>query len=93
MPSVVRIKKTGAALYVIGKTPEKKGDRFEATTVLETRPSGDGGGCRLVNTPGGAAFSCSRRSSTYGGASAPVKTYVFDPELHEVEGEDRSSGR
>jgi hypothetical protein len=87
MPYVVRIKKTGTALYVVGKTPEKKGDRFEATTVLETRPSGEGGGCRLVNTTGGgAAFSCSRRSHTYGGASAPVKAYVFDPELHEVEG-------
>lgn len=87
MPDIVRIKKSGKALYVVGKTPEKKGDRFEATTVLETRPSGEGGGCRLVATPGGgAAFSCSRRAPTYGGASAPVKTYSFDPEIHELEG-------
>jgi hypothetical protein len=87
MPDVVRIKKTGTALYVVGKTPEKKGDRFEATTVLETRPSGEGGGCRLVSTPGGgAAFSCSRgRRPSYGGANAAIKTYVFDPDLHEVD--------
>jgi len=85
VPEVVRIKKTGKALYVVGRTPAKKGDRFDATTVLETRPMDGGGGCRVVSTPGGgAAFSCRRRS--YGGAGAAVKTYVFDPELHELAG-------
>lgn len=87
MPEIVRIRQTGKALYVVGRSPEKKGDRFEATTVLETRAGGEDVGCRIVGTPGGGtAFSCSRSRPTYGGAGAAVKTYVFDPEKHELEG-------
>ena len=79
---VVKIKKSGQELYVTGKPPKKKGDRFEATDVLETRPVQ---GCAIVDTAdGGRAFSCSRGSATYGHAGGSVRTYAFDPALHEI---------
>lgn len=81
---VVRIKKTGQELYVSGAFPKKKGDRFEATDVLETRPQ-QAQGCVIETFAGGQAFSCSRRSSvSYGHAGGTTKTYAFDPALHEL---------
>lgn len=84
MPDIVRIKKTGKALYVTGVMPEKKGDKFEATDVLETRPQSRG--CVIETRDGAVGFSCSRGSVSYGHAAAPVKTYSFDPAIHEVDG-------
>ena len=85
---VITIKKTGQELYVSGKFPKKKGDRFEATDVLLTRPE-PAQGCLLVQTPGGGrAFSCSRGRSSYGhDAGGQTRTYAFDPALHEIAGE------
>jgi hypothetical protein len=82
----IRLRRSGAFLYVVGRAPEKAGDRFEATA---SPPSTDADGtasrgCTLVSLPGGGgAFSCSR-GPRRGSLSAPVKDYVFNPELHEV---------
>ncbi len=91
MSRTVSIKKKdgtlGKKLYVVGDVPRTKGDKFQATDVLVVGPQDDRG-CRLTSTPGGGtAFSCSR-GPRYGGISAPVKTYSFDPEKHALDGEE-----
>jgi hypothetical protein len=91
MARTVSIKKKdgtlGKKLYVVGDVPRTKGDKFEATDVLVVGPTQERG-CQFVSTPGGGTgFSCSR-GPRYGGISAPVKRYVFDPEKHAIDGEE-----
>lgn len=81
MSRTVTIKSTGKKLYVVGDAPKDKGDRFEATTMLSAGPPP---GCVQGSLPGGGAYFACQRG---GGISAPVRSYKFDPEKHELDGE------
>lgn len=82
MSRSVTIKTTGKKLYVVGSVPKKKGDRFQARTLLEQGPPP---GCIQGTLPGGGAFYACQRG---GGITAPVKDFVFDPDKHEIDGEE-----
>lgn len=86
----MRIKtKSGLVLFVRGRAPRKKGDRFEATTEPEPRPVRAQPGCELVDLPGGGrAFSC-RRGSRARAPLPEVRAYRFDPDIHQVVEEPR----
>ena len=68
----------GEQLFVVGVMPTRKGDRFRAR---RQRP--DGPACVPATTAGVTSFTC-RRSV---GEAMAVRDFVFDPEIHRVEGD------
>jgi hypothetical protein len=76
MSAVIRFRRSGRVVYVVGSVPVKAGDRFDATEDPPAQPRG----CTFGETAGGATyFSCSR------GRTAPrLKSYVFSPDIHAV---------
>lgn len=75
--------KSGKILYVVGKSPEKPGDKFEAALEPVPGKKPRERGCEFGTTADGARFiQCTRGQEP---VYLPIiKTYKFDPEIHEV---------
>jgi len=89
---IIRIRATGALLYVDGLPPRGDGDPFRAATTppapVPLAEPERASGCVLGVTADGARFfSCRRgKPDPKRGPIREVKHYRFSPRLHEVVG-------
>lgn len=81
----VRLRRSGAILFLQGPAPTKAGDRFRASRAPLPTVSRESG-CKVVEVPGGFAFTCTRRSrpTEHDALLSAVLDYVFNPDIHEV---------
>lgn len=67
----------GARLFVVGPVPTSKGDRFRARRQRPSVPT-----CVPFTGAGITSFTCRRTT----GEAMAVRDFVFDPQIHRVEG-------
>lgn len=75
--AVIQIR-DGARLFVVGAAPTRKGDRFRARRQRPSVPA-----CVPFTAAGVTSFTCRRTT----GEAMAVRDFVFDPEIHRVEGD------
>jgi len=81
--AAVRFRRTGRVVFIVGKVPEKAGDRFEASDDPPEIAPARKAGCTLGENPDGSRFfSCSRGRSPSAPPRAWPKPYLFSPDIH-----------